>query len=325
MFNLLIAARSFCFASKRAMEAFSELKDLSIEKPDHLSAFNEDEMCRLLPDKDAVIVGTDKITKKVLNHANRLKFITKHGVGVDNIDIESATQAGVLVTNMPGINDQAVADMTFGLILSLSRGISQVSANIKNKDWGKILGYDVFGKTLGIIGTGNIGLEVIKRARGFNMQVLAFDVETNQKNATKFGYKYVDFEELLRVSDFISLHVPLNPGTKNLMNVQEISKMKENAYLINTSRAGIINEPALINALNDKQISGAAVDVYSSDFPGYADVYTLDNLVITPHIAAYTFETLERMDMMLVEAYKQIMNGEVPDNLNVLNPQVIET
>lgn len=322
MFKLLIAARSFGFASNRALEEFDIIQNLSIEKPPHDLAFTEEQMSMLVPDKDAIIVGTDKITKKVIKIAKRLKFITKHGVGVDNIDIQAATEAGILVTNMPGINDRAVADMTLGLILSLSRGICQASSQIKYSTWDKILSHDVYEKTLGVIGTGRIGEEVIKRARGFDMKIIAYDADPIIENASKYDFQYVEFDELLKSSDIVSIHVPLNPDTNNLIAEPEFAKMKSSAFLINTSRAGIVNEIDMLKALKNKTIAGAAIDVYPKEFPEYPEVYKLDNLIITPHIAAYTFETLEKMDMVLVEAYRHIVRGELPENLNILNSQV---
>jgi len=158
MFNLLITARSFGFASSKALEEFGKFQNLSIDQPAHDLAFSEQQMLSLVPGMDAIIVGTDKITRNVIQNADRLKFITKHGVGVDNIDLPAATEAGIIVTNMPGINDRAVADMTFGMVLSLSRGICRASSQIKRRAWDKVLGHDVFGKVMGVIGTGNIGI-----------------------------------------------------------------------------------------------------------------------------------------------------------------------
>jgi D-3-phosphoglycerate dehydrogenase len=319
MFNLLIAARSFGFASGKALDEFKKFNNMSIEQPPHDLAFSEQEMFNLVPGMDAIIVGTDKITKNVIQKADRLRFITKHGVGVDNIDIPAATEAGIIVMNMPGINDRAVADMTFGMILSLSREICRASSQIKSGNWGKVLGNDVFGKVLGIIGTGNIGMEVIKRASGFDMKVLAYDVFPNQKYAADFDFRYVEFEELLKSSDVISIHVPLNSETRDLIAEPELLKMKKSALLINTSRSGIVNENDLLKALASETLAGAAIDVYPKNFPQYPGVYDFDNLIITPHIAAYTYETLETMDLMIVEAYKEILSGKLPSNLNILN------
>lgn len=324
MFNLLITARSFGYASDRALNEFRHITDIQIERPFHELAFDEEKMVELVPGQDAVIVGTDKMTSRVISKADRLKFITKHGVGVDNVDIQAASEAGILVTNMPGINDRAVADMTMGLILALSRGICQANMQIKNHDWSKLLGNDVWGKVLGIVGTGNIGKEVIKRAQGFDMQIAAYDVFPDKESSSRLGFEYMELDELITSSDIISIHAPFLPETKDLITAQEFARMKPDAILINTSRGGIVNETDLLDALSDKTIAGAAIDVYQKSFPDNPKVYELENLVVTPHIAAYTFETLESMDMMLLEAYQMIMQGDLPANLNILNPEVLE-
>lgn len=321
-FNLLITARSFGFASNRAMEALHAIPGLVVEKPKHTAAFNEEQMCELVPGRDAVIVGTDRVSAKVIAAADRLKVIAKHGVGVDNIDVAAATEVGIIVTNLPGMNDLAVADMAFGLLIALSRGIGLVNNRIKNRDWSKVLSHDVSGKTLGIIGTGRIGQAMIRRALAFDMTVIAYDVEPNNEAAEALGFVYVPFEELIASADFISLHVPLRPGTEGLIGAAELARMKPTAYLINTSRGGVVDEEALLKALKEGTIAGAALDVYSSSFPERKEVYELENLIVTPHIAAYTYETLESMDMALVEAFRQIVRSEMPTNVTILNPEV---
>jgi len=322
MFNLLITARSFGFSSDLARKAFQTIAEITIEKPDHTKAFDEDQMCELIPDRDAVIVGTDQITQQVIAKANKLNFIFKHGVGIDNVDLEAATKANILVANMPGINNRAVADMTLGLILALSRGICLACMRVKKRDWSKFLAHDIWGKTLGIVGTGNIGLEVIKRALAFDMKVFAFDTLPNEKIAQELDFSYMDLDSLLTNSDMVSLHVPLTPDTIGMIGKREIGMMKPSAYLINTSRGGIIDEAALLEALQGKIIAGAALDVYDNNLVQKEQIYSLDNLIITPHIAAYTYETLENMDMELVEAFKSILRGKKPTNLNILNPCV---
>lgn len=322
MFKLLIAARSFGYASDRAMKTFATFPDLIVDKPEHEAAFDEAQMCDLIAGYDAAIVGTDQVTEKVIARADRLKIVSKHGVGVDNIDIAAATAAGIVVTNLPGMNDSAVADMTFGLILALSRGICLVYSQIKRRDWSKILAHDVWGKTLGVIGTGQIGQAVIRRALGFDMDVLAYDAYPDADAAQALGYRYVTLDELVAGSDVITIHVPLMGETEGLIGARELARMRPGAYLINTSRGGIVDEGALLDALAGGQIAGAALDVYDRSFPEHEEIYRLDNLIVTPHIAAYTVETLENMDMALVEAYRQVMRGEIPASVNQLNPEV---
>jgi D-3-phosphoglycerate dehydrogenase len=322
MFNLLITARSFGYASDRAMEAFKSFPDLTVDRPEHEAAFDEARMCELIAGYDGIIVGTDRVSEEVIARADRLKIVSKHGVGVDNIDIAAATAAGIVVTNLPGMNDSAVADMTLGLILALSRGICLAHSQIKRRDWSKILAHDVWGKTLGVIGTGQIGQAVIRRALGFDMDVLAYDAYPDDDAAQALGYRYVSLDELVAGSDIVTIHVPLLGETEGLIGVDELARMRPGAYLINTSRGGIVDERALLDALAGGRLAGAAVDVYDKSFPEREEVYRLDNLIVTPHIAAYTVETLENMDMALVEAYRQVMRGEIPAGINQLNPEV---
>lgn len=322
MFNILITARSFGFASGKAMDAFKNNHAIKVVKPDHTAAFNEQEMYDLVPGKDAVIVGTDKITKKVIARADRLKVISKHGVGVDNVDIAAATEAGIIVTNLLGMNDCTVADMAFGMILALSRQICYADRKVKNRHLDKILAHDVWGKTLGVIGTGQIGQNLIKRAQAFDMKVIAYDLFQNDEAAKQIGFTYVSLDQLLAEADIISIHVPWTPETERLIGTEAFEKMKEEAYLVNTARGGIVDEAALVEALKTGKIAGAALDVFESTFPQMKDIYSLENLILTPHIASYTYETLEAMDMVLVEEYGRIAQGKMPETINIVNREV---
>jgi D-3-phosphoglycerate dehydrogenase len=322
VFNVLITARSFGFASGKAMDAFKNNHAIKVVKPDHIVAFNEQEMYNLVPGQDAVIVGTDKITKNVIARADRLKVISKHGVGVDNVDIAAATKAGIIVTNLLGMNDRTVADMAFGMILALSRQICYADRQVKNQHWDKILAHDVWGKTLGVIGTGQIGQNLIRRAQAFDMKVIAYDLFQDDEAAKRIDFTYVSLDQLLTEADIISIHVPWTPETEGLIGTEAFEKMKEGAYLVNTARGGVVDEVALVEALKTKKIAGAALDVFESTFPQMKDIYSLDNLILTPHIAAYTYETLEAMDMVLVEEYRRIAQGKMPEIINIINREV---
>lgn len=322
MFNILITARSFGFASGKAMDEFKNNHAIKVVKPDHTAAFNEQEMCDLVPGQDAVIVGTDKITKKVIARADRLKVVSKHGVGFDNVDIAAATEAGIIVTNLLGMNDRTVADMAFGMILALSRQICCADRKVKNRHLDKILAHDVWGKTLGIIGTGQIGQNLIRRAKAFDMKVIAYDLFQNDEAAKQIDFIYVSLDQLLAEADIISIHVPRTPETEGLIGTEAFEKMKEEAYLVNTARGGIVDEAALVEALKTGKIAGAALDVFESTFSQMKDIYSLENLILTPHIAAYTYETLEAMDMVLVEEYERIAQGKMPETINIVNREV---
>ncbi|NMB89404.1 MAG: phosphoglycerate dehydrogenase [Chloroflexi bacterium] len=321
MFELLVTARSFGFAGARGIEALQGLPGVSLTRPEHEQAFTEAEMCALVPGKDALIVGTDQVTRQVIECADRLKVISKHGVGVDNIDLAAASAAGILVTNLPNMNDKAVADMTFGLILSLVRGICRAGERSHQGRGDKFLAHDVWGRTLGVIGTGRIGREVVRRAQAFDMRVIAYDLYPNPDAAGRFGFRYVSLEELLQAADIVTIHVPLTAHTRGLVGAAEIAQMKSSAYLINTARGGIVDELALVQALSAGRLAGAALDVYDKSLLAEPGAYGLDNLLLTPHVAAYTVETLEAMDLALVGEYERVLGGELP--MNLLNRDIL--
>jgi len=268
---------------------------------------------------DGLIIGSDKVGKYTLSSADKLKVIARYGVGIDNVDLEEATDKGVVVTNTPGANLDAVADLTFGLILSLARSIPQADKNVKEGGWKRFFGYSVWGKTLGIIGMGNIGLAVVKRGIGFNMDVLYFDIRRNNQ-ADEAGAKKVELDFLLRNSDFITLHLPSTPHTRNFIGERELSKMKKSSFLINTARGGIVDEVALYRWLKDKKIAGAALDVYSKEPPSNLPLLSLDNIITTPHIGAYTYEALYNMGMMAAKSVVDVIEGRYPEYL--VNPEV---
>lgn len=319
MFRLLITARSFGISDPDIINEIKKIKEVEFIRPTHDKAFNEEEMIGLSENVDGIIVGTDKVTKSVINNAKNLKIILKHGVGVDNIDIQAATEAGIIVTNMPGINDSSVADLAFTFILAYSRGILDLFLNAQQGIWGKYLTHDVSGKTLGVIGTGRIGREVINRAIAFGMKVLAYDVIKNPEIEEKPNVQYASMDDILKDSDFITVHVPLTEQTKGLISLEEISKMKDSVFLVNTSRPGILDEKAVMDAVRKGGIGGAGIDVLEKYPPNYDYLDLGSKVIITPHIASYTYEMLNLMDKKIINAVKEyIMNG-MPDSVNILN------
>lgn len=264
----------------------------------------------------ALIVGVDPVTREVIFSLPELKVIAKHGVGVDNIDLEAARERGVLVTYAPGSNHDAVADLVFGLLLAVIRQIPRADATTKQGKWERIVGVELWGKTLGLIGTGRIGIAVAHRARGFAMRILAYDPRPNPEAAAKLGIEYVELEEVLRQSDFVSLHAPLVDSTYRLINRETLSLMKPTAVLINTARGELVDEEALYQALKTGQIAGAGLDVYRREPPGNGHpLLTLPNVVTTPHIGAYTREANLRMGMAVAEGLIKVFRGERPENL----------
>ncbi|MEN2983625.1 MAG: phosphoglycerate dehydrogenase [Dictyoglomaceae bacterium] len=272
----------------------------------------EEELIKLIKDVDGIIVGIDPLTEKVLMSAERLKVISKYGVGIDNIDIDTAKRLGIVVTNTPSANSNAVAELTVGLIFSVLRGIPLSDRKSREGLWERFIGYELYGKTLGVIGTGNIGKRVIKLLRGFDLKIICYDIFPDYSWAEKEGVSYVSFEDLLRDSDIITLHIPLTKDTHHLISEREINMMKKTAVIINTSRGGIIDEEALYKALKEKRIFGAGLDVFEEEPPKNSPLFNLENVVITSHTGAHTSEAIEKMAEISVENLILALKGEKP-------------
>lgn len=312
--KVLITPRSFGKTSNVPFEMLRKY-DYEILINDSGKPYEESELIEIIKDVDGIIVGLDKITSNVLKNAKKLKVITKYGVGVDNIDIEEAEKLGIKITYTPGANTESVADLTFSLMLCLSRSVIKLDKIVRSNKWEKIIGFEVYGKTLGIVGTGNIGKSVAKRATGFDMKILAYDKYPDYDFAKKLNVKYVDKTTLFKEADFITLHVPLNKETYHFVGEEEFNLMKDTAYIINTSRGGIVDENALYNALKNKKIAGAALDVFEEEPPLNSKLFELDNLILSPHCGASTKEASERMAIMAVEGLISVLEGMEPKYL----------
>ncbi|ADL08627.1 phosphoglycerate dehydrogenase [Thermosediminibacter oceani] len=312
--KVLITPRSFGKTSNVPFEMLKKY-DYEILINNSGKPYEESELIKIIRDVDGIIVGLDKITSNVLKNAKKLKVITKYGVGVDNIDIEEADKLGVKITYTPGANTESVADLTFSLMLCLSRNVIKLDNIVRSNKWEKIIGCEVYGKTLGIVGTGNIGRSVAKRATGFDMRILAYDKYPDYDFANKLGVKYVDKKTLFEEADFITLHLPLNKETYHFVDEEEFNLMKNTAYIINTSRGGIINEAVLYNALKNKKIAGAALDVFEEEPPLNSKLFELDNLILSPHCGAATIEASERMAIMAVEGLISVLEDMEPKYL----------
>lgn len=266
----------------------------------------------------AMIVAFTDVNEALLEKAPNLKIVCKHGVGVDNIDLEATRARHIYVTNVPDANKHAVADFAFALILNSARQITQAATETRAGSWPRIFATDVYGKTLGIIGLGNIGKQVALRAKGFNMRVLAFDFYPDEKFADQHGIEFVSVDRLTEESDFITLHTPLTDDTRNLFDSARLKRMKKSAFLINVSRGGVVNEDDLLRALQDKVIAGAAADVFVHEPLTEHPLFSLPNFIATSHIAGYTDGAIsaigERCVQQIIQCIKQ---GERP--VNVMN------
>lgn len=261
---------------------------------DKLSA---DELIQIIPEYDALIVrGQTRVTDSVLNAASRLKVIGRAGVGVDNIDLEAAKKHRVTVVNAPTSTTAAVAELAFGLLLAVAREIPRADAGMKQGEWLKkqFEGIELSGKTLGIIGFGRIGMEVGRRAAAFGMNVVIYDPNVSEHELEHGNAEPVSLQELFAWSDFISLHLPLNVQTRDLLGPMAFSQMKDGVRIVSTARGGIIDESALLAALNSGKVAGAALDVFEKEPPGLTDLVSHPRVIATPHIGAQTLEAQSR-------------------------------
>lgn len=274
---------------------------------------SEDELANIIRDYDGLIIrSATKVTDKVLANPGRLKGVARAGVGIDNIDVQAATRKGVLVMNTPGGNTLSAAEHTMALMLAMSRNVVQACNSLKSGAWDrkKYTGNQLNNKVLGVIGLGRIGMAVARMARGFNMKILGFDPLSAPTDAEQAGIEVTDnLERVFREADFITIHVPKNPQTLNMIGADQIAMMKPTVRVINSARGGIINEDALYDALSKKRIAGAALDVFSSEPPQDLRFATLDNCVVTPHLGASTEEAQVEVAVEAAEILLDAIKG----------------
>ncbi|MEW6222074.1 MAG: hydroxyacid dehydrogenase [Candidatus Hadarchaeota archaeon] len=256
-----------------------------------------------------VVRSATNVTKEVISAGKQLKFIARAGVGLDNIDVKEAYERKIKVLNAPEAPTIAVAELVLGLMLSFSRKIPRADLSMKQGKWDKkqLMGTQLRGKTLGIIGTGKIGQAVADRAKAFEMNLLLYDVVKNEDFAKRIGSRYVGLETLLKDSDYITIHVPLIPQTTHMVGEKEMSLMKPAAVLINTSRGGVVDEAALVKALEEKRIAGACLDVFEKEPPEGSPLLKFQNVVLTPHIGASTEEAQAYAAVVIAQKLKNEM------------------
>jgi D-3-phosphoglycerate dehydrogenase len=295
--KILITPRSFGKTDKSVFDLFRNDEYEVVINP-YGQILTKEQMIENVRDKAGVIVGVDPFDRDVIEAAPDLKAIAKYGVGTDNIDTGYAKLKGIPVSITAGANTNAVADYTFALMLAVARRITLINGMCHEKNWTKVIGSDVYGKTLGILGLGAIGKAVAKRAKGFDMKVLAYDIYRDDEYAEKNNIIYSTLQNIFKTCDFISLHLPLTNETRNIINETTLSSMKPNCILINTARGGLIDEPALIKALKNGVILGAGLDVFNSEPPEDDEIYQLDNLIMSSHSAASTNGASEQMSYL---------------------------
>lgn len=308
-FRILATARSFC-NSEGPHHEFLSLHDCIVDRHAQEHPMRAEELREVIASYDGAILGLDSCDASVIEAADRLRVISRYGAGVDQVDLDAATRRGIAVTNTPGANKIAVAELCIGLMFALARNIPQVATAARSGVWKRTAGWELSGKTLGIIGLGEIGREVAARAPALGMRVLAHDpfsrLEVN-------GVQHVDLPTLIQQSDVIALHCALTPETRHLINTDRLSRMRKGAYLINTARGDLVDERALYEALKSGHLGGAAADVFHDDPPANNPLLTLDNFIATPHIGATTRESVLRMSMMAARNAVAILRGEPCD------------
>jgi phosphoglycerate dehydrogenase-like enzyme len=262
----------------------------------------------------ATLASTEPYTAAVLDQAPDLRVISRLGVGFDAIDVAAATQRGVAVCTTPGANHIAVADLAVTLLLACIRRLLPSDRSVHRGGWAQAgLGRDVRATTIGVVGTGLIGREVVQRLAGFGPRILLRDIVETPALAERYGAQYVTLEELLERSDAITLHAPLGPETRGLIDDAALKRMKPTAYLVNTARGPLVDEAALVRALREKRIAGAALDVFAEEpLPESSELRQLDNVILTPHIAGVTQESVHAMAEMAIENVRRVLRGDPP-------------
>lgn len=308
----LVTARAFWVSGQAAQERLEADGSETARSPE-AGPLAEDILIDLLQGCDAVVASSDPYTARVFSACPRLKIVSRCGVGIDSIDLEAATEAGVLITNTPGAMTDAVGDYTFGLILAVARRIAEGDALMRSGGWGEYPGVLVCGKTLGLVGFGQIGQATARRAVGFGMRLLAYDPFQEQQGAPKGleHVEYVTLDELLTQSDFVSVHAPNIPETREMFNSARFAQMKPTAYFINTARGALVDEAALVATLEAGQIAGAAIDVYQKEpLPADHPLRRAPRCLLTPHNAFNAVEAAEAMSLISADNILRVRRGD---------------
>jgi D-3-phosphoglycerate dehydrogenase len=315
MKKVLVTARLFGYCSDDAFQMLRNAGFIVVDNPYRGKIPTQEQLCELIDDVDGIIVGNEAINKNVLSHALRLSVISRFGTGIDNIDLLTVAARGIILTKVPGVNSDAVADMAFAMLLSVARQITALHIQLCKGHWPLAVGAAVNGRTIGIVGLGQIGRKVAMRARGFQMNIIGSELHPDHEFIRLHNIRLANLDELLRDSDFISLHCPLTSETHHLIGRQELSIMKPTAFLINTARGGLIDEHALYDALLSGQIAGAASDAFEHEPLHDSPLLKLNNFIATPHIAFCTREVLSLMEKISVQNLMDVFAGRHSENI----------
>lgn len=320
------------FVTRKILEeGLNMLKErYDVEVSDYDGVIPREMLLEKVKGVDALVsLLTDNIDAEVMGAAGpNLKIIANYAVGYNNIDVEEATKRGIMVTNTPGVLTETTADFAWTLLMAIARRVVEADRFVREgkfRGWEPMLliGTDVHGATLGIVGFGRIGQAMARRALGFNMRVLYYDnARVDEQIEKELKATFVDLPTLLKESDFVTLHVPLTKETHHLIGEKELKMMKKDAYLINTARGPVVDEKALVKALKEGWIKGAALDVFENEPEVEPELLKLDNVVLAPHIASASYATRSKMSVMVAENVIKALSGEVPPNL--VNPEVLK-
>jgi len=272
-----------------------------------------EEIIPIIGNYDALIVRSQtQVTADIIAAGKNLQIIGRAGVGIDNIDTNAASQHGIIVVNAPTGNTVSAAEHTIALMLALARNIPQANSSLKSGKWQRadFMGTEVKGKTLGIVGLGNVGSEVARRARGLEMNIIGYDPIISDDRASNLQVELVPLTQLIKESDFITLHIPLTESTKNIIGEKELTTVKPNVRIINAARGGLIDNDALVKAVNEKRVAGAAIDVFENEPCTGSPLFDCDKIIVTPHLGASTTEAQTLAATEVVQQIIDVFNGQ---------------
>jgi len=320
--KVLIAATSFSEVTEEPEQRLKDAGHEVIHNP-YGRPMTAEELGPLLEGIDGCAAGVDDFSAPALVQADRLKVVAKHGAGVDNIDVGECTRRGIVVANVPGANAEAVADMSFALMLAVARHIPLGDRTTKAGEWINAYGVDVHGATLGLLGIGRIGKAAARRGKGFDMRVLAYDPYFDKEFAAEHGVERAEsIEHVMKEADFVSVHMPLNDETQGIIDAEKIALMKPTAILVNTARGAIIDEEALADALEEGRIFGAGLDVYATEPPTKSRLLRCERAVTMPHNSSNTTGALLAMGNGVTDGILAVFKGERPQYC--VNPEVYQ-
>lgn len=315
MGNILITASHFQTLCRDAVKLLEENGHRVILNDHELPYYSFEELAAWAPNIHGAIIGMDQWDERVFQIAPDLKILARFGVGVDNIDLEAAKRHGVQVVNAAGMNANAVAELGVAMILNCLRSVPQLNQKLSQGEWARAVGRDIQGKTVGLLGFGDIGGRVAKKLSGFDVDLLAYDPYPSREKALALGVTLAEMDDVLAQSDIVSIHMPSIPATYHVMNRETFWKMKPGAYFINTARGALVDTQALIDAVTQGRLAGAALDVYEQEpLPMDAPVLHTPGIQCTPHTGAETVETYQNISMMAAQAVIDSLNGKEPKN-----------